>query len=834
MSQFIDLDFKPSEQSLKEFQKFISKLENVDFKVDLDVDTKPAQKDIEKFADKSEKEISEGLGNAFKQVQKESEGIFAKVKNSFSDSFSGAFLGAGAFSVIQNGFSSIASAAGAAFDSYKQFDSAVQNIATLGVVEDLEGLKTVLNDVSKTTVDDASVLANATYQALSAGVKGSNEELGKFVQTASKVATAGGSDAETAVDALTTVMNAFKLSTDQADMVSDQFFGTIKAGKTSFPELAGSLSNVASIASTAGIKFGEVGGSIAQLTALGTPTSVATNQLKSLITELIAPASATAKTFESLGFNTKELAARLKEPVEEGGGLVNVMADVEKASSKAGLTLFDVFSSSEAAAAGLALSGDNAASAINNVNAVLVDSAGSAEFAYSEASTSIENQLGLIKGSIQALFNDIFMFFEPFIKDFLGGFATAFDFIVNSLSAVKNSIVTFFTNIANSPFAQLISETFTNIKNTILDLIPTIDEIKSGFETFKQIISDLSPLIVFAAGAFAAYQISVNSAAIATQFFNIASKAAAIAQGVVNTVTALGSGILTAAAAAYNFVASGQAIATVKTYLFAAAQKVLNLVLSLNPIGLVVTALAALAAGFIYAYKQSEDFRKIVDNLYKKAIKPLIDGLADGVKRVLRFFGLLSDEPDTKGLEKVKEKEKEVVDETDKTVKSQETLQTTIKETGKVAEKPTLDGLINKLAELRIKTDDLTNANDQQRKTYDRILKQAQGLVKNNKDLEESTKKVKDELNLLTAEADKFLDFIKQSQDRVVDIEFNLEIDKLKRDVAEVGNLISQDLDVEGLDFSEAVEKADQYYNCLLYTSPSPRDRQKSRMPSSA
>ena len=26
----------------------------------------------------------------------------------------------------------------------------------------------------------------------------------------------------------------------------------------------------------------------------------------------------------------------------------------------------------------------------------------------------------------------------------------------------------------------------------------------------------------------------------------------------------------------------------------------------------------------------------------------------------------------------------------------------------------------------------------------------------------------------------------------------------------------------------------DNYYNCLLYTSPSPRDRQKSRMPSSA
>ena len=32
----------------------------------------------------------------------------------------------------------------------------------------------------------------------------------------------------------------------------------------------------------------------------------------------------------------------------------------------------------------------------------------------------------------------------------------------------------------------------------------------------------------------------------------------------------------------------------------------------------------------------------------------------------------------------------------------------------------------------------------------------------------------------------------------------------------------------------EDVYYLDKYYNCLLYTSPSPRDRQKSRMPSSA
>ena len=32
----------------------------------------------------------------------------------------------------------------------------------------------------------------------------------------------------------------------------------------------------------------------------------------------------------------------------------------------------------------------------------------------------------------------------------------------------------------------------------------------------------------------------------------------------------------------------------------------------------------------------------------------------------------------------------------------------------------------------------------------------------------------------------------------------------------------------------QAVQNITQYKDCLLYTSPSPRDRQKSRMPSSA
>ena len=43
----------------------------------------------------------------------------------------------------------------------------------------------------------------------------------------------------------------------------------------------------------------------------------------------------------------------------------------------------------------------------------------------------------------------------------------------------------------------------------------------------------------------------------------------------------------------------------------------------------------------------------------------------------------------------------------------------------------------------------------------------------------------------------------------------------------------TRELDVDG-EIDLMVEDLDLWYGCLLYTSPSPRDRQKSRMPSSA
>ena len=731
-----------------------------EFKIDLTVDTKQAEKSI----DKVDKKLKDSTKNSpdykpdidTSKVETKLDKLKKSVGGFSLDSILGGLSAGGGFAIATKGFDLLSGAVTGAFNSYKEFDSAIQNIATLGVVDDLDGLKNVLNEVSKTTVDDASVLAAATYQALSAGVKGSNEELGKFAQTASKVATAGGSDAETAVDALTTVMNSFKISTDEADTVSDQFFGTIKAGKTTFPELAGSLSNVSSIAATAGIKFGEIGGSIAQLTSLGVPTSVATNQLKVSIEKLLNPTADGIKAFKAMGLSVADVAQKLKQPVAEGGGLVNTLNVLKDGTDKLNLTLFQTAGGSEAAAAALNLTGENAKSAFANIDAVLNKSAGSAEFAYKEASKSIENQLGLIKGSIQAFFNDIFTFIQPAVSALLTGVSTTFDFLVSVLGGavgfVKefgNTLFTILQNIASSPFGSLISSIFTTVKDAILSVIPTIDQIETGFASFKQTISDFSPIIAGVVTTLAAYGVYTNLALIKTTALNVITKSIAVAQGAYNTVLAFGSGVVTAITTAYSFLSSGQVIATAKTLLFSAAQAALNVVMNLNPVGLVVTAIGALVAGLIYAYKTSEDFRKILNNLYEKAIKPLIDALAEGATSVLKFFGLLSDEPDTKSIDKstkkVEKAKKEVEglnDELDK-VKPPKGIVTPV-------QAKTLSEYIEQLAKLKV-------AGKESTKEYESLSEKASKLAKEEKALTTATDAVKNSLGLGKEEASKFV-----------------------------------------------------------------------------
>lgn len=67
---------------------------------------------------------------------------------------------------------------------------------------------------------------------------------------------------------------------------------------------------------------------------------------------------------------------------------------------------------------------------------------------------------------------------------------------------------------------------------------------------------------------------------------------------------------------AYKAIKLALGLWTVATKAYAVAQGLMNAVMAANPISLVIIAIAALAAGLVYAYKHSETFRDIVDGAF--------------------------------------------------------------------------------------------------------------------------------------------------------------------------------------------------------------------------
>jgi hypothetical protein len=71
------------------------------------------------------------------------------------------------------------------------------------------------------------------------------------------------------------------------------------------------------------------------------------------------------------------------------------------------------------------------------------------------------------------------------------------------------------------------------------------------------------------------------------------------------------------------------------------AQAALNFVMSANPIGLVVLAIAALVAAFVLAYKNSETFRNIINSLFEAVSKGVtfsVDLIKKYLSTVLNFY----------------------------------------------------------------------------------------------------------------------------------------------------------------------------------------------------
>lgn len=186
---------------------------------------------------------------------------------------------------------------------YADFEQQLANVATMleRPEEQLPGFRQAIRDLAIEFGESTEALAGGLYDILSASIP--TEQALEVLSVSARAAKAGLTDTATAADAITTVLNAYRLSADQAGSVSDLLFGIVKRGKTTFGRLAPTIGNIATLASSAGLSLEELGAGIALLTRNGIKTEEAITALSAIISTFLKPSAEGATLAESLGLS---------------------------------------------------------------------------------------------------------------------------------------------------------------------------------------------------------------------------------------------------------------------------------------------------------------------------------------------------------------------------------------------------------------------------------------------------------------------------------------------------------------------------------------------------
>ena len=278
----------------------------------------------------------------------------------------------------------------------------------------------------------------------------------KILEVSAKAAVGGLTETETAADAVTTILNAYKMSAEEAGTVSDQLFTTVRLGKTTFGELGASIAQVAPIAAAYGISIDQVLGAVASLTKQGTPTSQAMTQIRAAI-------QGTAGDLGDAAFQGRTFQEALQLINEKAGGSASKMKEM--------------LGTDEGLAATLALTGKNAKSAASDLGE-LQNSLGATEAAFEKMKDAADNQLTLLANNVQAYLRPLGEKILKEVSDIAKAFNEAFEnndiegTISNLESLVKNAAGAFLSYKTAILLVQVAQHSY--VKSSALSRLATI------------------------------------------------------------------------------------------------------------------------------------------------------------------------------------------------------------------------------------------------------------------------------------------------------------------------------------------------------------------------
>ena len=523
--------------------------------------------------------------------------------------------------------------------SFAAFEQQMNEVFTLlpGVSEKAMGeMTSQVKDFAK----EFGILPNeavpALYSALSAGVPPDN--VFEFMEVAAMAAKGGVTTLETAVDGITSVVNAYGDEVITATEASDYMFTAVRLGKTTFEELSNSISMVTPIAVAAGVGMDEVSASIAVLTASGVPTATAATQIKGAIAELSRSGSKADTVFRKLSGES------FAQFIENGGSMGEAFQMMSDHADDTGGSVLDMFGRVEAGAAVLAIAaGDGEAYA--DTLGEMQGAAGATEAAFDVMSKGLQEQFNKIKAAFAVLMIDIGEKLEPVVRKAIEIIRISIGKMKDAWEKVRPSVERFISKVKDlaekwlpkvrdwlqkvidkvkklaeewlpkirDKFQQVINrikklaeewlpkirDAFQEVIDKIKDLANTwLPKIRDAFQTaFQWIIDNKDYIIAAIAGIGTAFLVyAIPSALLTAQYFLLVAASAAAAAG--------------------------------------------SMILAAAPAIALAALFAGLAAGAVWAYQNVDWFRDGVDKVaqwFKKSFLPTMRLVWDAVWQLIKL-----------------------------------------------------------------------------------------------------------------------------------------------------------------------------------------------------